>query len=426
MNTISYGSKFHVPLPALQGKGLGTPFIAPTTADVAKAGWSILEEDVSLPVAVLRQSCLQHNLAWMRDFAAAYGVQLAPHGKTTMSPALFHQQLDAGAWGITLATAPQVQAAHAHGVRRVLMANQLVGKANMAMIDGLLSDPDFSFCCVVDSVANVAALGRHFSASGQRLRVLLEVGVAGGRTGVRDAAQRDAVLHEIARWPDTLALVGLETYEGVLKDEASIRELLKGMVGLLQELRERRAFAEHTVLISGAGSAWFDVVAEEFAVYSTDPQVEVVLRPGCYLTHDVGAYREASQRMHTSNPIAQQLGASLRPALQLWAYVQSRPEPGQVIVGLGKRDAAFDAGMPLPVLHHRPGNANPSTVPAHWQVTAMMDQHAFLEVSPRDDLQVGDLLCFDISHPCLTFDKWRHLLVVDDDWKVVDAVHTFF
>ena len=362
----------------------------------------------------------------MRDFAAAYGLQLAPHGKTTMSPALFHQQLEAGAWGITLATAPQVQAAYEHGVRRVLMANQLVGKANMALIGTLLRDPDFLFYCVVDSVANVAALGRHFNASGQRLRVLLEVGVAGGRTGVRDAAQREAVLQEIARWPDALALAGLETYEGVLKDEAPIRELLKGMVDLLQELRERQAFAEQPVLLSGAGSAWFDVVAEEFAAFSRDPQVEVVLRPGCYLTHDVGAYHDASQRMQASNPIARKLGASLRPALQLWAYVQSRPEPRRVIVGLGKRDAAFDAGMPLPALHHRPGDANPSTAPAHWQVTAMMDQHAFLDVAPHDDLQVGDLLCFDISHPCLTFDKWRHLLVVDDDWRVVDAVHTFF
>ena len=420
------GNEFHHPLPELQGKGLGHPFSGLGPAGAAAADWSILNEDVSLPVAVLRQSCLQHNLAWMRDFAAAYGLQLAPHGKTTMSPALFHQQLEAGAWGITLATAPQVQAAYAHGVRRVLMANQLVGKANMALIGTLLRDPDFSFYCVVDSVANVAALGRHFSASGQRLRVLLEVGVAGGRTGVRDAAQREAVLQEIARWPDALALAGLETYEGVLKDEAPIRELLKGMVDLLQELRERQAFAEQPVLLSGAGSAWFDVVAEEFAVFSRDPQVEVVLRPGCYLTHDVGAYRDASQRMQASNPIARQLGASLRPALQLWAYVQSRPEPCRVIVGLGKRDAAFDAGMPLPALHHRPGDANPSTAPAHWQVTAMMDQHAFLDVAPHDDLQVGDLLCFDISHPCLTFDKWRHLLVVDDDWRVVDAVHTFF
>jgi len=56
----------------------------------------------------------------------------------------------------------------------------------------------------------------------------------------------------------------------------------------------------------------------------------------------------------------------------------------------------------------------------------MMDQHAFLQLEPGDDLQVGDLLCFDISHPCLTFDKWRHLLRVDDAWRVTGVVRTFF
>lgn len=418
--------EFQQSTPALQGKGLGTPFSGMTAPQASAAGWSILEEDVSLPAAVLRQSCLQHNLAWMRDFTAAYGLQLAPHGKTTMSPALFRLQLEAGAWGITLATAPQVRDAVRHGVRRVLMANQLVGKANMALVAGLLRDADFSFSCVVDSVANVAALGRHFAASGQRLRVLLEIGVAGGRTGVRDATQAEAVLQEIARWPESLALVGLETYEGVLKEEAPIRALLRGVVALLQDLRGRGSFAEQPVLLSGAGSAWFDVVAEEFAVFCGDPQVQVVLRPGCYLTHDVGAYRDAAERMQASNPVARRLGDSLRPALQLWACVQSRPEPQRAIVGLGKRDAAFDAGMPLPILHYRPGAAAPTPVPAHWAVTAMMDQHAFLQVAASDELQVGDLLCFDVSHPCLTFDKWRHLLVVDDAYRVVDVVHTCF
>lgn len=426
MSHTKDGSKFHDGLPLVQGKGLGAPFTGLSAATAAAAGWSLLDEEISLPAAVLKQSALRHNLAWMRDFVAAYGLQLAPHGKTTMSPELFRLQLDAGAWGITLATAPQVRSAYEHGVRRVLMANQLVGKANMALIGELLRDPEFSFCCVVDSAQNAAALGRHFQASGQRLRVLLEIGPTGGRTGVRDAAQAEAVLAEIARWPQALALVGLETYEGVLKQEAPIRDLLRGMVALLQRLRERGVFAEQPILLSGAGSAWFDVVAEEFAQFSHDPQVQVVLRPGCYLTHDVGAYREAAERMHGSNPIARHLGESLRPALQIWAYVQSRPEPQRVIVGLGKRDAAFDAGLPVPILRHRPGDAAPQAIPAHWALTAMMDQHAFLQLAAEDDLQIGDLLCFDVSHPCLTFDKWRHLLVVDDDYRVVDAVHTLF
>src|SRR5580698_6518198 len=143
-------------------KGLG--FIeAPVEQDgIARLGWNLLREDLSLPAAVLYEDRLKHNLAWMQEFIAAYGVQLAPHGKTTMAPRLFEMQLQGGAWGITLATAHQTRIAYQHGVRRVLMGNQLVGRQNMAIISDLLGDPSVEYFCLVDSPENVAQLGTFF------------------------------------------------------------------------------------------------------------------------------------------------------------------------------------------------------------------------------------------------------------------------
>ena len=122
------------------------------------------------------------------------------------------------------------------------------------------------------------------------------------------------------------------------------------------------------------------------------------------------------------------MGEALQPALQLWAYVQSIPEADRAIVGFGKRDAAFDAGMPVPARHYRPGNDAPREIgqSERWEVTGMMDQHAYLRIVPGADLKVGDMLAFDISHPCLTFDKWRQLLVVDDRYRVTEVIETFF
>ena len=94
----------------MNGKGLGAFPASCTTAGVADLGWNLLAEDVSLPAAVLYEARVRHNLQWMQRFMEAYRVKLAPHGKTTMSPALFQRQIDGGAWGITLANAPQVQA----------------------------------------------------------------------------------------------------------------------------------------------------------------------------------------------------------------------------------------------------------------------------------------------------------------------------
>ena len=407
-------------------KALGRLDAPLTPAEAGQTGWHLLREELSLPAAVLYEDKLVHNLQWMRKFMGEYGVQLAPHGKTTMAPKLFARQLAEGAWGITLATAQQTAAAAAHGVKRVLMANQLVGRRNMEIVADLLRDPGFEFFTLVDSAALVDQLGAFFQARGQKLQVLLELGVEGGRTGVRDAAQQAAVLEALSRWPDALSLAGVEIYEGVLQEEADIRRFLQRTVAVTRELAAAGRFGRSPVVMSGAGSAWYDVVAEEFSRTDIGAPIDIVLRPGCYLTHDVGVYRAAQERILANNPVAQKMREGLLPALQLWAYVQSIPEDRRAIIGMGKRDAAFDAGMPIPAQIYRPGADASMAVPANWKVTGMMDQHAYLEIEAGDDIRVGDMIAFDISHPCLTFDKWRHIPVLDGQLRVIDIVQTFF
>ena len=411
---------------ALLNKGVGFLERAVEHEEIAQLDWNLLREDLSLPAAVLYKDRILHNLNWMQEFINRYGVHLAPHGKTTMAPRLFELQLQGGAWGITLATAHQTLVAYSHGVRRVLMANQLIGKENMSIVARLLEDPDFIYYCLIDSAAQVEQLGAFFSKGKQRLNVLLELGVMGGRSGVRDEQQLQAVLDAVSRWSSSIALSGVEIYEGVLVEESSIRAFLQRAVNITRTLADERRFQQSPVLLSGAGSAWYDVVAEEFSAAGLGDTIEIVLRPGCYLTHDVGAYREAQANIDQRNSIAHQMGSSLLPALQVWAYVQSIPEKERAIIGMGKRDAAFDAGLPTPALHFRPGDAAPKMAPPHWSLTKMMDQHAYLQITGQDDLRVGDMVGFDISHPCLTFDKWRLLTVLNANYQVVDIIQTFF
>jgi len=407
-------------------KGIGLLEQEATAEEIVGRGWNLLREDLSLPAAVLYRERIEHNVKWMQRFIDAYGVKLAPHGKTTMAPKLFDMQLKGGAWGITLATAHQVLVAHAHGVRRVLMANQLVGKQNMRMIAEILADPEFEFYCLVDSAANVDQLAEHFRDRGARLKVLLELGVTGGRCGVRDDEQLKQVVAALDRARGSVDLCGIELYEGVLKDEESIRTFLRRGCEGMKRLMAEGEFSRQPALISGAGSAWYDVVAEEFAAAGFSDAVEIVLRPGCYLTHDVGNYETQQQRILKSNPIAREMRSGLVPALHIWTYVQSIPEPDLAVVAMGRRDAAFDSGLPKPALHYRPGSSEPQATPAHWEVTKLMDQHGYMKISAADDVRIGDMIGFDISHPCLTFDKWRVLSVLDESYKVVDVVKTYF
>ena len=407
-------------------KGLGALEQLATSEQIVRLGWNLLREDLSLPAAVLYRDRIEHNLRWMQRFMNAYGARLAPHGKTTMAPRLFQMQIEGGAWGITLASAHQAMVAHAHGVRRVLMANELVGRRNMQVIAELLKDPDFEFYCLVDSAAGVDLLGAFFSERGLSIRVLLELGVMGGRCGVRNEEQLGATLEALARWKGVVDLCGVELYEGVLKDEENIRGFMRRACSVTSELVAQGRFARGPALISGAGSAWYDVVAEEFSAAKFGDPVEIVLRPGCYITHDVGNYEVQQKRILASNPIAREMHSGLVPALHIWTYVQSVPEAELAIVQMGRRDAAFDSGLPTPALHVRPGNTEPQPTSARWEVTKMMDQHAYLKIAPEDDVRVGDMVGFNISHPCLTFDKWRVLSILDEKYNVVDVVQTYF
>ncbi|QTT83195.1 amino acid deaminase [Pseudomonas chlororaphis] len=391
----------------------------------AQPGVSLVR-DVSLPALVLHRAALEHNIRWMQKFVSDSGAKLAPHGKTSMTPALFRRQLEAGAWGITLATAVQTRAAYAHGVRRVLMANQLVGTPNMGLIAELLADSGFDFYCMVDHPDNVADLGQFFAARGVRLNVMIEYGVVGGRCGCRSEQEVLELAKAIQAQP-ALALCGIEGYEGVIHGDhavTGIREFAASLVRLAVQLQDDGLFAIDQPIITASGSAWYDLIAESFEAQNAQGRFLSVLRPGSYVAHDHGIYKEAQCCVLDRRS---DLHEGLRPALEVWAHVQSLPEPGFAVIALGKRDVAYDAGLPVPLLRYKPG-----VVPAKGddvsacKVTAVMDQHAFMMVAPGVELRVGDIIAFGTSHPCLTFDKWRTGLLVDERLDVLESMETCF
>lgn len=385
-----------------------------------------LLRDVSLPALVLHREALEHNIRWMQKFVSDSGAELAPHGKTSMTPALFRRQLEAGAWGLTVATAVQTRAAYAHGVRRVLMANQLVGKPNMALIADLLADPAFEFHCMVDHPDNVADLGAYFASRGVRLNVMIEYGVVGGRCGCRSEAEVLALAEAIGAQP-ALALTGIEGYEGVIHGDhaiSGIRQFAASLVGLAMQLQDSGAFAIAKPIITASGSAWYDLIAESFEARNAQGRFLSVLRPGSYVAHDHGIYKEAQCCVLERRS---DLHEGLRPALEVWAHVQSMPEPGFAVIALGKRDVAYDAGLPVPLKRYKPeADLVTGDDVSACKVTAVMDQHAFMTVAPGVELRVGDVIAFGTSHPCLTFDKWRVGCLVDEGLRVVELMETCF
>ncbi|MFA0523166.1 amino acid deaminase [Vibrio sp. 10N.222.52.C3] len=387
--------------------------------------YRLVDEDISLPVAIIKQSALTNNLNWMQSFADHHQVKLSPHGKTSMTPDFFRQQLENGAWGITVATPAQAEVAAMAGAKRIIMANQLVGKTNMAIIEQLISEFDVDFYCCVDSSVNVQQLNQYFANKKQTLKALIEFGVPGGRCGCRSPQEVLELAQTIQDTP-ALSLAGIEVYEGVIHGdnaEQDIRTFLNQALTSVESLASDGLIAGQPI-ITGAGSAWYDVVAECLANLT---DYLAIIRPGCYAIHDTGIYLDAQskvlQRAQVNQGYACELGGDLESALEVWAYVISRPEPTKLVVGLGKRDVAFDAGLPIAERGYRNGEA---ISVKGLTATAVMDQHTFVETDGSSEIEVGDMIAFSTSHPCLTFDKWRYIAISDDDHQVTNWVETCF
>jgi D-serine dehydratase len=419
---------------ATKGFPLSSPAL-PISA-VGAQRWSMLAGDLPLPLAVIRDSALAHNHAWMRDFTASTGVLLAPHGKTTMAPQIFAQQLAAGAWGITVANVQQLGLCVRFGVRRILMANQLLGTAEVGAVIRLQeTHPDLEFHFLVDSEAQLAAI-ENVAASqkmSHKLTALVELGVPGGRTGARTFGEALAVARAVAA-SKALALSGLECYEGLQvtgdsgRDEIVVAALMQRVHDVAIACDREGLFAGAAIILTAGGSAAFDIVARDLPMKLSKP-VLTILRSGCYVTHDSGFYNRMLEGVKARSGAAWQSRPGLQPALEVWSRVQSCPEAGLAILTMGKRDASFDLEMPIVSKRYRVGtDAAPQPVPASWKIANMNDQHAYLRFSADADAppQVGDLVGCGISHPCTTFDKWRALFTVDDDYRVTGAIRTFF
>ncbi|HEX3617637.1 MAG TPA: alanine racemase [Solirubrobacteraceae bacterium] len=377
----------------------------------------------------LLDGAVEHNLRVMAALAQRESFVLAPHVKTTMCPELIRRQLDAGAWGVTVANVTQARVAADAGAERILIANEVLSRPDAEWLASV-SD-SLELLCLVDCVDGVQTLDAALQSAGcaQPISVLVEVGSDGGRTGVRTRATAHDVCRAVRTARD-LRLVGVEGYEGAVgsrrspADLAAVDQYLEELRATAVELADAGYFdASAPMLVSAGGSKFFDRVISalgrdaDFGGHASS----LVLRSGCYVVHDHGLYAEVTP-----------LGANvpqeerLRPAIQIWAEVLSRPEPGLAIVGLGRRDASFDSGLPV-LLAAVGRDQRELSHDVAGQLVKLDDQHGYLAVDPADSsLSVGDRLVFGISHPCTTFDKWRQVLLVDQEQRVLRVLETRF
>lgn len=366
------------------------------------------------PQLRLNIDALENNISVMAAWCQEHGVELAPHIKTTMSAPIIERQVASGAVGVTVATVDQVASALEWGHQDVLVANEIVDRYGLMRIRMWLEeDSRREIRCFVDSAAGAEAAARVFAGADVILEVLIDVGTPGGRTGTR-SLQEGLVLAELVHGMPGLRLAGVAGYEGVAPNSRTVStiEAVDRHCRLVRDvyLAAAKYFETTAPIYSMGGSAFPDRVVEYLPDDSQVSGTRRLLRSGCYVTHDHGTYAGVS-------PVP-----GLAPALSVRAIVLSTPEVGIAVVGAGKRDLPYDAGLPVFLSAHTADGAPHKGASA--VVRNLFDHHTVL--TGVSGLDVTDVVDFGISHPCSAFDRWPEYLVTDGIGQTTGVWRTDF
>jgi D-serine deaminase-like pyridoxal phosphate-dependent protein len=375
-----------------------------------------------LPLALVKERELDHNIESFASYCREHALELAPHVKTTMSREIFARQKAAGVWGATVATPAQAQRVLDWGVDRLFLAAQVVDPVGLAWLLGArrAGAEIYTWVDSISGLERIEAAHRAHSAT-DPVRLLVELGHDGGRSGCRQNEEALALARAVAA-SESAELHGIAAFEGTVAGGraaaaiASVDEVIGRLAAAHAEMSRLDVLATPGPIITVGGSAYFDRVAANLGALSRE-KAQVILRSGCYVTHDCGVYDELS-------PLGSTGEDALQPALEVWGAVISVPEERLAIANIGRRDVSFDAGLPRVVRIRRNGGTV-AEADTTLEVTALNDQHAFI-ADPEQSLQVGDLIGTCISHPCTTFDKWRELALVNPSYQRTGTIATEF
>ena len=373
---------------------------------------NLFASQFQFPIMVLKESALKNNISVMAEYCRSVGAELAPHVKTTMSPQIAQMQVDAGAWALTIANFWQAEIFRNFGFKRLIIANEVLDKSAIAKIAKLNAKNKAEIIFYVDSLVGLKIIKEATPKNG-KINLFIEIGTDHGRGGVRELTLVKEIAHEIKK-DSRLHLRGVTGFEGAVPNaarnsdgEAAVHAFCKKIVEAGEIAFEFKS--EDKFIVSAGGSAFFEIVAEELNKFS-QPKI-LLLRSGGYVTHDHIYYEEIYPFKNTGKP--------LLPAIEVWSQVLSNPESGFGVLNLGKRDIGCDLHNPIPFAKY-----TGKVEKFNGAIEKLNDQHGFMRSS--DKFAVTDLIGLGISHPCTTFDKWKLIPLVNDQYDVVDLIHTFF
>lgn len=311
--------------------------------------------DLDTPALLVDMAAMERNLSTMAHFFARSEVKLRPHFKNHRVLALASRQMDAGAIGMTCARLSEAEALVHHGIKSVLIANEIAGEGKIKRFAELSREAPVMVG--IDNpkiVDEMAAWARNKKVD---LYVVVDVDVGLKRCGVEPGENVIALAKRIRE--KGLKLHGIMGYEGHLQPlppgaekEHAVRVALQQLIDSRRQL-EAEGIPVEIVSCGGTG---------DYAVAGRLPGI-TENQAGSYLLMDTWYAPFAPDFTRT---------------LTVLATVVSKA-PGRVVVDAGVKALSGERG--LPVVKGIQG----------LRVKALHAEHAPLEVDDTSvALDVGD------------------------------------
>lgn len=309
------------------------------------------------PALLLDLDTVERNLCRMADFCASVPVGLRPHLKTAKLPVLAHWQLRAGAIGICTASLGEAEVMIQAGIRDVLVTREIVQPGEIRRAVALNRHADLTV--IVDDADVVDLFSQAATAAGVTVRVLVDVDVRLGRSGVPPGEPALQLARHIDRSPG-LSFTGLMGYEGSMHNLDAAERERQGRASLDKLVATRR-------LIEAAGLPVAVVSAGASSTYKLAGAYPGVteIQPGSYLTGDLKNRRTQPD---------------FEVALSVLTTVVSRPNTTRVTTDAGHKKLSSEAGLP------QPRDADGLTL------TALNEEHGLLDLGAGRRVRVGDKL----------------------------------
>lgn len=281
-------------------------------------------EDVDTPALILERAPFERNLQRMANFARDQKIRLRPHAKMHKTPAVALRQIALGAVGVCCQKTSEAEVLVAHGVKDVLVSNQVVGSTKLARLAGLARHASIGLC--VDNAENASAVAEACRAAETRMQIYIEINVGANRCGVEPGQDALALARHVSRLP-ALEFMGLQAYQGSAQHLRTPDERRTAIHSASESARSTRdlivADGIACPIVTGAGTGTFQIEAGS-GIYNE-------LQPGSY------AFMDADYgRNQTEDPFEN--------SLFILTSVMSR-SADRAVVDCGLKAHSIDSGM---------------------------------------------------------------------------------